>query len=341
MLVAPLFCSLVGGLAYAEVVVDLYTASLEVPDRGQRTLRNARRNGLAQVLVKVSGSDTLLEDEQLNKALGDAERFLRSYSYESADDGGLSLRLSYDELAVQSLLRDAGLPLWTANRPTVLTWLVLNDGGRRRFAGAADPPVAEEALRASFGLRGVPLQTPLLDLEDTARLSPGEAWRQSSTALLEASQRYRDTELLAGRVARMSDGRWTGDWKMLYEGRWINRSVSGVTLAQFTDAGAALAAETLAKRYAVTLLDAVDRRHRVTLRGIRSYGDYQAAQSALASLEAVRRVVPERLLGDQVSLRVEADADLVQLARIIELDSRFVPSGEPGGDEGLFYEWIQ
>ena len=335
-----LLCTLAAGAARAEFVDDLYTASVAAADRSQATLRAARRDGLMQVLVKVSGSEPRRDEAAVRTALDKAERYLSSYSYESSAPGELRLKLIYDASAVQALLREAGLPLWTANRPRVLVWWVTHVDGRRRFVSAQEQEQAHRALRDSFALRGVPLQTPLLDLEDTAKLSPGQAWRQSSAALLDASQRYRGAELLTARAARLSDGSWSGDWRMLYEGRWLARSARGLTLEQFTAAGAALAAEALASRYAVTLQDALDQRHRVTLRGIRDYRDYRAAQTALAALEAVRRVVPERLLGDQVSLRIDADADLAQLARIIELDARFVPT-PLGAGSGLAYEWIQ
>ena len=105
--------------------------------------------------------------------------------------------------------------------------------------------------------------------------------------------------------------------------------------------GADLVAATVASRYAVNIADNADRRHRVTLRGVLSYRDYLLAQETLASLEAVSRVVPEALLGDQVTLRIEADADPVQLARIIELDRRFVPTPAEPGETGLHYEWIR
>ena len=333
-----LLCILTPGAARAEFVDDLYTANLPAADRRPATLRAARRDGLVQVLVKVTGSVPRPDNAAVRAALDKAEDYLSSYSYESSAPGALRFKLVYDASAVQALLREAGLPLWTANRPRVLVWWVTHVDGRRRFVSAQEQAEAHRVLRDSFALRGVPLQIPLFDLEDTARLSPGQAWRQSSAALVDASQRYRGAQLLTARAARLSDGSWSGDWRMLHEGRWLSRSARGLALEQFTALGAALAAEALASRYAMTLHDALDQRHRVTLRGIRDYRDYRSAQAALAALEAVRRVVPEYLLGDQVSLRIEADADLAQLARIIELDARFVPT--PAG-AGLAYEWMQ
>jgi hypothetical protein len=326
---------------HAEPVDDIYRALMPVSGRDSGALAAARRAGLAEVVAKASGLTTALDNPQVQSALGEAERYLLGYSYEEAPDRSLGLRLEFDEAAVQQLLRAASLPLWTANRPVVLAWVVVSDTGRRRFVTPDATPEADRELRNSFKRRGVPLQTPLHDLEDAAAISPGEAWRQSSVALIEASRRYRDVELLTGRVARLSNGAWLGDWRFLDNGRWISRSVSVDSFDAFSQAGADFVAATLSGRYAVTLAAGADQRHRVTLRGVRGYSDYVALQRALLSLEAVRRVVPESLVGDQVSLRIEAEADIVQLARIIELDSRFVALPGDAAGSGLQYEWIR
>ncbi|MFK7830857.1 MAG: DUF2066 domain-containing protein [Congregibacter sp.] len=340
----PLFALLVGGFvrhAQAEVLADVYAAEFYVDGRQSSVLRLAQRDGLAEVMIKASGESSAAESPQVIAALAETERFLLSYRYEESEPDQLKLRLEYDEQAVRDLLQRAGLPLWTAKRPEILVWLVSNEEGRRRFVSAAEAPAAESALRDSFRKRGVPLLMPLFDLQDARSISPGAAWRQSSASLIEASARYPGATVLAGRVARLSNGNWTGDWKLLDNGRWRSRSSSGANFGAFTDAGAALVAQTLASRYAVSTQENQDQRYQVTLRGVRSYADYSALQSVLGKLEAVQRVVPERLIGDQVTLRIDADADEQQLSRIIELDGRFVPYSDPGGEPGLHYEWIQ
>jgi hypothetical protein len=266
--------------------------------------------------------------------------YLLGYSYQQLDEGALALRFEFDENAVQALLRTAGLPLWTANRPEVIAWLVMSDGQRRYFVSAAHSPREHAALKESFLRRGVPLQVPLYDLADSALVSPGAAWRQSSSELLQASERYRGALVLAGRGARLSDGQWLGDWRFFDQGRWVTRSVSAANLREFTEAGADLVAATLAQRYAVLLQDQGDRHYLLSFRGVRSFADFRALRGGLEQLETVTRVVPETLLGDSVRLRVESEAELAQLARIIELDRRFVPTPTPPGESGLHYEWI-
>ncbi|MFT7286318.1 MAG: hypothetical protein ACI87W_000423 [Halieaceae bacterium] len=323
----------------AELVLDLYTARLPVADRGNATRAAARREGLRQVLVKASGQSVGLGHSAIQNALGQPQSYLLGYSYEE-QDAQITLRLSYDEIAVQRLLREAALPLWTANRPPVLAWLVVSDGSRRRFVSGEELPDAAMTLGEEFQQRGVPLQLPLYDLTDTRILSPGEAWRQSSMAIIGASQRYGDARVLAGRVAILSDGSWLGDWRFLDAGRWVSRSVSVDSFAAFAQSGAALAAETLAGRYAVVGQGEADLRHLIILRGVRNYDDFSAIYAVLNGLESVARVVPEQLLGDRVNLRLDSQAGLAQLARIIELDARFVPSPQLSAEPVLNYEWM-
>lgn len=323
----------------AEIVSDVYRARVPVDDRRASTLDRARSDGLVQVVVKASGDTQAAENEAILAAAKKASRFLRSYGFEESESGLVAL-LDYDEAALRELLVQAGLPLWTANRPRVLAWVVIHDGDGRHFASASETPLIHAALQQSFQLRGLPLQLPLLDLEDAARISPGEAWRQSSGALLRASERYGEVELLAGRVATLSDGRWVGEWRLLDNGRWVVSSVDAASLDAFAEQGAALAADLYAGRYAVAPRDQGDERLRITLRGIHSFAHYRSACEAIRGLESVQRVVPEHVLGDEVSLRVHADADQVQLAKILELDHRFVATDDDSVQAGLRYEYI-
>jgi hypothetical protein len=102
-------------------------------------------------------------------------------------------------------MRDAGITLWTANRPTILAWVVLSEEGRRGFLTPDTDPLSVQTLNDAFRRRGVPLQLPLYDLEDAAAISPGEAWRQSSVATdrrLPALSRRGDNHRSGGEAVR-------------------------------------------------------------------------------------------------------------------------------------------
>lgn len=324
----------------ADIVDDIDVARVELPDRSEASLAAARREGMRQVLVKLSGTRETLKETSIAQALREAQRYLVSYSYETgATPGSPAVRLQYDGDALRTLLREAGQPLWTTNRPTVLAWLIGSDGARRRFASPEAAPALRDALGEAFARRGVPLQQPLYDLEDADKLSPGAAWRQSSSALAAASARYRDTEVLAGRVALLSDGNWIGDWRFLDRGRWLVRPVTAGSMAAFVDEGADLAATALAARYAVVGDTSSELQFSILVEGIQAYAQYSNLQTALAAIEVIDRVIPERVTPQQVLLRVESAAQQQQLERIIALDARFVPVSGAVTDGQLHYRW--
>jgi len=151
--------------ARAAVIDDLYRAEVAVGDRGRRALAGAARDGLEQVVVKVTGSEEALDLAPVRQALDDAERYLQQYTYREAGDGGLTARLRYDESVLRGLLLEAGAPLWTARRPPVLVWLVAEGTDGRDFVSPGHQPALAEALGEAFERRGVPLRLPLRDLD--------------------------------------------------------------------------------------------------------------------------------------------------------------------------------
>ena len=294
--------------------------------------------GLRTVMVKLSGTAETPAHPQLEAALADAQRYLVQYGYEDTDTG-LQLRLEYDGAALRELLQRAGQPLLTANRPRVLSWLVLNDGERRRFPTTDADAGLRAGLRDAFRRRGIPLQQPLYDLTDAMRLSPGAAWRQSSPALLGASARYGEVAVLTGRVAVLADGSCAGDWQFLESGQWVRRSVNAPSMDRFLSAGADLVAATLADRYAVVAGDSGTPRYRITVEGVDSFATYSDLRRLLAGVEVVQQVTPETLQGSRLVLQVDATADVDQLARIIELDRRLRRERALPAEGALYYRW--
>jgi hypothetical protein len=119
----------------------------------------------------------------------------------------------------------------------------------------------------------------------------------------------------------------------------VARQVNAPSLEAFAAAGADLAATVLAERYAVAGDDGGDLRYRIRVEGIDSYTALRSLQGALQGVEAIERVVPERVAGREVVLRIESAATLPQLGRIIELDPRFAPLAGPTQEGQLDYRW--
>jgi hypothetical protein len=322
----------------------MYSAQVPVADQSSAELVRASRLGLSEVLVKVCGSVEVLGNPLVKEALGGARDRLQRYAYSRDADaqGSLLVTMLFDSAYVTQLVIEAGLPLWTANRPLVLLWLVQEDSGGRQYVNVETAPALVTSLRGEFSRRGVPLQLPLYDLADTAALSPNQAWSLDGAGLLAASARYNLENVLAGRFARLSTGKVAGEWVYLREDERITRSVTAENEEGFLREGAALVAEAMAARYAVAAT-ANDGGLTMSVSGVIGYADYAAIVAWLEGLELVERANIEKIEGDAILLRLQAQADAAQLATIIELNKRLVQLPDvisgPARTAELNYQW--
>jgi len=318
--------SSLAGAARAELVQDLYEAEVAVADQSAAELGRAARQGLSDVLVKVSGSTQVLSNPTISKALGDARNRVQQYSYDKGPGvpPQTSVKLSFDGAYVTGLVVGAGAPIWTANRPAVLVWLVVEDAAGRAFLNAAAAPALMAAVQGEFARRGVPIQLPTYDAADSAALTPEQAWNLDDPALVPASARYQLRDILVGRVSLLEGGGATGEWSFLQGDNRVQRTSTVASEELFVRDGAALVAETLAARYAVAASSAGGK---VTLAvsGVTTYADYAALISWLEGLELVERADVASVRGDTLTLNLKAKAGAAQLASIIELNRRLIP----------------
>ncbi|MFT6287393.1 MAG: hypothetical protein ACJA09_002147 [Alcanivorax sp.] len=327
------------GAARAEVVEGLYSAEIPVADQTQAELSRASVQALSQVLVKVSGRLDVLDNIEIRKALGESRRYVQQYAYARVIGPGLTAKFEFDDSTIAGLLSEAGAPLWTVNRPTILAWVVVETAGRRFLLNSESDPVLVAELTSQLASRGVAVRLPLFDLVDASSMTPDVVWRQDSDALKTGSARYGVEDVLAGRVAILSTGSWVGDWVYLSSEARTDRSFATTSGPEFINAGVSMVARDMASRFAVAPTDSPGMGVRMTVADVRSYADYAGVISWLDSLELIDHANVERVRGDLIELRLVAQADAEQLALIIELNNKLVPS--PASQQGarLAYQW--
>jgi hypothetical protein len=325
----------------AEIVRGLYSAEVPVADQSAQALSRASRVALAEVLVKVSGSSDVLQYPVIKAALPEARAHVQQYAYRQAREPGgqLSVRLEFDDSYVTRLVTTAGAPLWTANRPVVLVWLVVEDGGPRYFVSQESAPELAQQLLQAFARRGVPARLPLYDLADAAALNTEEAWRLYAPALQAASGRYDVEDVLAGRAAALTSGEVVGDWSYFDGVSRSDRSFTAPDTEAFMRSGVSIVAEKLAARYAVAPSGAAEGGIRMSVVGVSTYSDYANIVAWLEGLELIDHANVERVEGDTLELRLHAQADAGQLAAIIELNQRLVPQPVAASENVLNYQW--
>ena len=328
---ALFFCLAFAALPCQAVVVDdLHRALVDVEDHSREQLQSATRDGLAQVMVKVSGSPSVLQVDAVRDALDQAPRFMQRYRYLRPKEGGLKLQVHFDPQLVNDVLRDAQAPVWTANRPPLLIWLVVSDSSGRRPATPETSPQLYERLQQELDRRGVPASFPLNDLQDTTAVTTEQLWQLDEPAILAASERYSVSNILVGRLRQMSDGSWQGDWAFIRDRDSVTSSFYREEVPVFTANIVDFIADRMASRYAVA---GEDQALEVLVRvdAVAEFADLQRVLRYFESIELINAVWPAYLEGDSVVLRLAAQAEPEQLARIVQLNRRLepVPAPEP------------
>ncbi|MDC0361929.1 DUF2066 domain-containing protein [Halioglobus sp.] len=342
LLVLCLFSVLLPGLdVRADMVKDLYSATVSVADQGSNALAGASRRGLSEVLIKVTGSREVLKSpaatEALQSARGQVQRF--AYVRNKPPEPPLSVRVEFDGVWVMGIVRRSGAPLWTANRPVVLAWVVMEGAEGKQFVTAEGTPDQADLLHAAFSRRGVPLQLPVFDLADMAALSPDAAWRLDSAVLSAASARYNVNHVVAARMTTLTSGEITGDWSYQFQGEPINRSFSAPDMPAFYASGAGLVADEMAARYAVLPRADGEGEIHMLVTGVTSYADYASVVRFLEDLELVEAATVLRVQGSQLELSLQVSVDAAQLANLIALNDRLVPMPAAGTTAELSYQW--
>ncbi len=319
------------GVARAVEVTWIYEAVVPVVDQSAAARVDAARAGLLQVLTRITGLPSVPGSEALEAALAAPDRYYNRFVFEKppvpanieqgaeADEQpALLLRLRFVQSAVLALVREAGLPIWRSERPMVIVWLVADAGDGRRILGAdSNSPVVQSLTRRALE-RGVPLQLPLMDLQDQLEVEPGAVWGRLSQSLVPASERYSAEIILIGRLQAGAGGLWSGSWEF-----WIDGEVSVLEEENLSEDALGVAvvdrlANDLVERYAVQHRGVQELRLGVS--GVKDAADYAGLMHYLSGLEFVDDVRVARVEGNRLELGLVTTADSERLLTLFEAD---------------------
>lgn len=285
-------------LANAVVVEDLYETAQPIQSSQDAAFAEALRT----VVIKVSGQRDA--PARLGSALANPRQFVQRYGV--TEDN--VLQVGFDDVSIDRLLSEAGLPIWGRERPAVLVVLSLDEVGSG-WASADVAPLDKERIENAARARGLPLHWGTLDSQDLNLLDMGVG---GSSALLQIATRNGANAVLAGR------GRRDGGLQ------WVLATIDGVSQASGSlEDGVHLAADTFAKVFGAvgTSLSEVN----VDVSGIANLDAYARTLNYLEQMTLVRSIAVEQVSGDTLRLRLAVRGDAETLQRAIALDRRLVP----------------
>ena len=205
----------------------LFVVDVTVEDQTASVENTATRNSLLEVISRLTGLESVPRTAEIKKALNNAESFVSEYmytevlNYESENSASKSLsvlRIVFEPAQIEALLRLAKLPRWPSARDTCIVWALLENHGRRESIAPGETFRFAELLASNSLARGLPLIFPILDLEDQLRVDDGLIWGRFGKKLLQASERYKASCVLIGRLVAHEGGTVTsfsGDWTIV------------------------------------------------------------------------------------------------------------------------------
>ena len=340
----------------AVTLENLYQAEVLSESQSDAQRRIDASEGLSQVLTRVSGRSDILQNPVIVAALKTPEQYYSEFSYARVEAGndeaaalpqpGLDplsaetprqvMRIRFAPSLIAKILREAGLPVWGSNRPSVLSWMAIDDESGRQVLGEANPSLFAKTLNQAARARGVPLLLPLWDLEDSRGVSSSEIWGRFLGRIEAASKRYSPDKILVFRAESEFSNQWRGDWSLGEGGQWRSGTVYGESQAQLATAVVGVLASVLSEQYAVT---STRSEVRLTVEGITEIQDYAEVSRYLEGLTQVMSVQPVRILTDMVEFKLRSEGEVQQIIDVIALDRKLTLLRLDESSSTLWYRW--
>ena len=340
----------------AVTLENLYQAEVLSDSQSDAQRRIDASEGLSQVLTRVSGRSDILQNPVIVAALKTPEQYYSEFSYARVEAGndeaaalpqpGLDplpaeaprqvMRIRFAPSLIAKILREADLPVWGSNRPSVLSWMAIDDESGRQVLGEENPSLFAKTLNQAARARGVPLLLPLWDLEDSRGVSSSEIWGRFLGRIEAASKRYSPDKILVFRAESEFSNQWRGDWSLGEGGQWRSGTVYGESQAQLATALVGVLASVLSEQYAVT---STRSEVRLTVEGITEIQDYAEVSRYLEGLTQVMSVQPIRILTDMVEFKLRSEGEVQQIIDVIALDRKLTLLRLDESSSTLWYRW--
>lgn len=320
----------VSATTQASTEVDLYTAQVPVTSQLPQAREAAAQQGLIDVLIKATGNAQIDQVAEVREELPRAINYVSAYSYETTvQDGERQTRINVDYSAalMTAFMQRAGLPLWPANRPDVLVWLVEDTSGQGRQL--VTDLATQTSLNQPAAKRGVPLMYPLFDMDDVLNTDINAFWNMHWPSINGASSRYERDAILVGVYSTTSQGLWLSSWAMQLDDQTIEFNIEADSFELMGARAMARVADYLAQRYAIVLgQDDIDLAV-MTVEDITDFSRHHRVLAYLEQLAIVDKVELAAVTPQAMTLYVHLNGSVNQLVKAMALDSVITDRGEP------------
>lgn len=324
--------SLVCFPAWAASVPGLYQVKEPVAAEQQAQDREqALQRALSTLVVRLTGDAQSANSAALAELRKNPQQIVSQYGY-----SGDALVVEFDPLSTDRQLRAAGLALWGANRPAVLTWWLNDTTEGSQLVGESQSAAAPLQVAAQY--RGLPLRLPLADLSEQIVATEENLAARESLELKEASERYESDVVLTVRAKQSADS-WQANWQFWLGEQHEQGVAKAASQAELADAVMLAVQQRLAPRFVIKA------------------GGQETLTLVIDGVTMARFVQVERLLepfaarlqhteGSRLTYQVRASAEQLRgqlgLGHLREVTPPVEEAGQPaaaGDAQTLYFAW--
>ena len=295
--------------AKAVEVSDLYLVKWPVAEQSKAARWKATLAGFKEVLIRKSGSQAILQSYEVQQAYSKVTSYLQSFEYSrQQDEGGefpYLISLYFEPRLIDIIIRDSKMPLWGSNRPVTILWIAVEEDFKRHILkdqtdievslGSDDTEQVPESqsliksIKENAIRRGLPVISPLMDLEDELIVSISDIWGRFPSTILQASQRYSADSVILGRVKKDGE-QWSGEFSYLNQDTQSNFEVFAERPQQVIGQMVDKLAELLCNKYCV--VEEIGQKNEVLMNvsDINNFKEFKAAENYLNALSAIKRI---------------------------------------------------
>ena len=329
------------GLPVALVAdTSLYSAEAEIIDDSATARKKSIEEAFHQVLIQVTGDGEVTGRAGIPQLITQASDYVQQFRYRlekpAADQPDQPPKrfivVQFDKASVDRALSSTSARAWSGSRPRVLVWLAQEVSAKRHLVNPETELEITHALNSAAGKRGVPLQLPLMDLQDQSNLTAGDIWAGYEAAILNASSRYPHNIVLTGKITG-SGKNWRIKWLLLDQGKSQTFHSSGSVLSSALADGIEATANKLLHDYAPVADGEGGESVLLRIVAVESTADYIRAMKILNNLDVVKRAAVSGGHADELIIRLWLAGSMGTLERTLALDGQLVPATHVVSDE--------
>ncbi len=360
MLMAGLifFNLLVCGQVFAGNAVKLYEATIKANEN--KPEKQLIEEAFTQVLIKVTGHSDISAATAYPAMLAKAQDAISQFRYDfkapattdskaNNNPGQIDPQkepkkekwfwVRFNPGMIDSMLKQAQLPIWGRVRPNTLVWLAMDTGGQRALQSEYEQPQIYQALKQQADERAVPLTFPFLDLQDQNNISATDIWGNFNDAILLASRRYQSQAVLTIRLEQNKKGIWNSQWNLLMLGQVQSWQLQNKDQTHLLSAGIDELADRLARQFAQVSSDTGNANDvLVQINNVSNFQEFQELDDYLRNLASVKALGLLMTQQDRVVYKITYRGDknaLIQEIRLGDMLNSVERSHNNGLDANL------